>query len=269
MLSKYLQEECIRMGDHAADRTAVLKAIARLAKRSLRLHSVSEEEILQGLTDREKVVSTGIGGGIALPHCILETAPDFVVGLFVTAEGIDFGALDGRKTKVFVFIIAPHAKKNEHLRVLSSLSNVLRVPGNVRDILAGQSAADICARFVRYLPVENEAQAKKDYKQITVIAQREEVFQQILQVLAAMPDNFMTVLEAGNASQYLAAAPLFANFRADAPKEQTRMILTAVNAALADEVIRRINTIIDGLAEKSGVVVFFQEIAYLNGTLDL
>jgi len=268
-LSKYLQEECIQTGFHASDKPSVLKAIARLAKHNLLLHTVSEEEILQGLMEREKVVSTGIGNGIAIPHCMLDTALGFVVGILVVPEGVDFDALDRRKTKVFVFILAPLEKKNEHIRVLSSVSNVLRSPDNVREILAGRSATEIRENFLRHIPVETETSAKKDYKQITVIVQHEEVFNQILTVFTEIPESFISVIEAGNVGHYLYSSPLFANFWKEEQKGFTRIILAAVNAALADETIRRISMIIEGTAERSGVLLFLQDISYLSGSLNL
>jgi mannitol/fructose-specific phosphotransferase system IIA component (Ntr-type) len=268
-LSDYLREESIQTGVTAPDKPSVLKAIARLAKKSLLLQAVSEEEIFQGLMAREKLGSTGFGNGIAIPHCAMEYVMDFVVGVLVVPDGVDFDALDGEKTKLFVFIIAPSEKKNEHIQVLSSISRVLRSPDNVSEILTGQSASIIRGSFLRHMPVETEVKPRKAYKQFTIIVQHEDLFNDILTVFTEIPKCFVSVIEASNASRYLYSLPLFAHFWSEEQKGFSRIIIAAVDASLSNEAIRRINMIIDEMSDPSGVLLLSQDISYLNGSLSL
>lgn len=268
-LSDYLREECIQPGATAPDKPSVLKAIARLAKKSPLLQAVSEEEIFQGLMAREELGSTGFGDEIAIPHCAMSYVLDFVVGVLVVPDGVDFDALDGQKTKLFVFIIAPSEKKNEHIRVLSSISRILRAPDNVREILSGQSVSVIRGRFLQHIPVETEVEPRKAYKQFTIIVQHEDLFNDILTVFTEIPNCFVSVIEASNASRYLYSLPLFAHFWSEEQKGFSRLIIAAVEASRSNEAIRRINLIIDEMSDPSGVLLFSQDISYLNGSLSL
>lgn len=269
-LAEYLREECIQWGVQAPDKPAVLKTIARLAKNSPVLGHIAEDEIFQGLMKREELGSTGIGDEIAIPHCAIDNLPEFVVGIVTVPEGVDFDALDGKKTRLFVFILAPREQKNEHIHVLSGISSVLRFPENVREILAGQHASAIRESFLRHTKLEDEEPKRtKNYKQFTVIVQHEEVFTEVLTIFTEIPGCFVSVLEASNAGRYLYSLPLFAHFWNEEQMGFHRIIFAAVDTLLSNEAIRRINMVIDSIGDPSGVLVFTQDISYLNGSLNL
>ncbi len=268
MIAQYLYEECIQYGSDASDKPALLKEIARLAKRSPILSEVSEEVILQGLMNREQLGSTGFGDEIAIPHCALDTIPNFVIGILCVPQGIDFETLDGKKAKLFVFIIAPKEQQNEHIRVLSSISGVLRFPEHVRELLATKDASAIRESFLRHTKPEAEKQAEKQFQQFTVMVQREEIFEDILSVFTEIDECFVSVIESNNARKYLYALPLFSNFWNEEQKGFQRVILAVVNRGLANEVIRNVNLILEH-TEEAGVVLFMQDITYLNGSISL
>jgi len=269
-LSKYLQEECIQVGYEALDKPSVLKAIARLAKKHPFLQEIREEEIFQGLIEREKLGSTGFNHEIAIPHCRLENVADFVVGILTIPKGVDFDSIDGTPTKLFVFIIAPAAKQKEHVHILSNISNVLRFPENVREILAKKDAKAIREYFLRHTSVEKEFPTlQKEYQQVSVIVQHEEIFHNILTIFAEIQGCYVSVLEANNARQYLYALPLFALFWNEEQRGFQRIILSIVPKARANETIRKMNMILEDMEAETGVLLWLQDIAYINGSLDL
>jgi PTS system nitrogen regulatory IIA component len=246
-----------------------LRAIAQIAKKSPLLNDFSEEEIFQGLKEREALGSTGFGDGIAIPHCALENLSDFIVGIVSIPGGIDFDAIDEKPTKLFIFIIAPQEKRNEHIRILSSISSVLRFPENVQEILRAKDAAVIRETFLRHTKMEVVPEVKKEYQQFTVIIQHEDAFDDILTVFTEIGDGFVSVLEAKNARQYLYSLPLFSHFWNEEQKGFNRIIIAVIRKALSNEATRKINMIIERMEEESGVLLFSQDISYLNGSLTL
>ena len=118
-LAEILYEDCIQAGAEVSEKVSVLRVIAQLAKKHPALQERSEDEIFQGLLQREETGSTGFGDCIAIPHCALDHVSDFVLGILTSPEGIDFDSIDGKPTKVFVFIIAPVSRRNDHIRILS------------------------------------------------------------------------------------------------------------------------------------------------------
>jgi mannitol/fructose-specific phosphotransferase system IIA component (Ntr-type) len=268
-LSDYLHEECVQCNVQAADKAAVLRIIAQAAERCPQLQQISEDTIFQGLSDREELGSTGFGDGIAIPHCAIESLSEFVVGMLVVPDGVDFDSIDGQKTKLFMFILAPTNQRNEHIQVLSRISSVLRFPLNVQEILTAQTPAAARENFLRHLSVEAETPVKKEYSHLTVVVQDEAAFNDLLTMLTDIPNSFVSVVESNNASKYLHALPLFSSFWNEDRQGFQRIILAVVNKSLANEAIRRVKMIMEETGKQDGVLLFTQPISYMTGSLNL
>lgn len=268
-LYEILHEECIRVDFKPSDKISVLKEIVKLSKRNSILDNKSEDEILQGLQDREQLGSTGFGNYIAIPHCALDGISDFVVGIITVPDGVDFESLDGKKTKLFVFIIVPKPRRNEHIRLLSKISSILRVQENVSEILSVENPKVIRESFLRHTIIEEEVEEIKEYNLFYVIIQQEEKFNEILEVFTETDGCSVSVIEGNNASKYLYALPLFSSFWSDKEKGFCRAIIASVKKPLSNEVLRKINMVIEDLEEKSGVMILVQDIFYLNGSLNI
>ncbi len=106
---EYLQPESIAPNADVNDKSAVLHEVVRLAKKNPILSEVGEDTLFEGLKKREELGSTGFGGGIAIPHCRLESISDFVMGIMTVPDGVDFDAMDGNPVRLVVFVIAPEA----------------------------------------------------------------------------------------------------------------------------------------------------------------
>jgi len=132
-LADVLHKECIVVNAELSDKAEALRQVAGLAKKSNVLENVSEQEILVGLQGRESLGSTGVGKGIAIPHCRLKNVKDFVVGVVTVPSGVDFDALDAEKVRLIVFIIAPEVVSAKHVRLLSVISQGY-FQGSIADI---------------------------------------------------------------------------------------------------------------------------------------
>src|SRR5690606_7781390 len=76
--------------------------------------------------DREEVLSTGIGHGVAIPHGKSSSVDGLVLVAGVTPEGVDFEALDGRPVHLFFLLVGPEAAAGQHVKALSRVSRLLR-----------------------------------------------------------------------------------------------------------------------------------------------
>jgi Ca2+-transporting ATPase len=88
--------------------------------------SISREEIVRKLMERESLSSTGMGDGIALPHIRLDGLKKPMIRLAIVKDGIDFGALDGKPCKIFFLFITPSEQTNTHLQILAKASSILK-----------------------------------------------------------------------------------------------------------------------------------------------
>jgi PTS system nitrogen regulatory IIA component len=117
----------------AADSSTVLKALAdRLAPE---LPGTGAEALYRKLMEREELGSTGIGSGIAIPHCKMAKLDRAALAIGITDEGVEFGAVDGQPVKLFILLVSPDDSPAEHLQVLASISRWVKAESHVRRIL--------------------------------------------------------------------------------------------------------------------------------------
>jgi hypothetical protein len=193
-----------------------------------------------------------------------------VVGILTIPEGIDFEALDGAPTKLFVFIIAPIAPQSEHIQILSNISNVLRFPEHVQELLSRQTSDAIREYFLRQIATENDLPSHKNtYQQLNVIIQQEAVFHDILTIFAEIQGGYVSVFEGSHAREYLYALPMFALFWNEDRHDFQRMILAVLPKTHVNETLRKLNLIMEDMETESGMLVWLQDIAYISGSLDL
>ncbi len=89
--------------------------------------SVSDrEEVLRAVRERESVLSTGIGSGVAIPHGKTSAVDELSLVAGVKPEGVDFEALDGRPVNLFFMLVGPESTAGQHVKALSRISRLLR-----------------------------------------------------------------------------------------------------------------------------------------------
>ncbi len=268
-LSGHLSENCITVNPDATDKKGILRVIAETAKNDRVLKKISADEIYSRLREREKLGSTGFGNNIAIPHCSIEGITDFVIGIVIVKGGIDFDSLDGEKVKLFVFIIAPSDKRNEHIHYLSAISSVLKNQAAVEEIIAADSPFKVRESFLRYLTRDDEKKQAKEYNLLQIITQSEDKFDDIISILMEVKDINISVIESENADKYLHHLPLFSSFWSDSRSGFQKIIIAAIEKYYTNDVLRKINHIIDTLPDKKGILVLMQSIDYSSGSLDI
>lgn len=101
------------------------------------------------LCERERLASTGVGSGVAIPHGRIGSIDRLRAAVAVSPAGIPFDAIDGAPVRIIVGVLAPQHHTGDHLRVLAMVSRLLR-SAEVRDLLLGatdrQTAFDVIAR---------------------------------------------------------------------------------------------------------------------------
>jgi mannitol/fructose-specific phosphotransferase system IIA component (Ntr-type) len=116
------------------DPPAVLRDLAeRLAARGL----VRDADLLyQKLWEREQLGSTGIGSGVAIPHCKMKGLERAILAVGMVPDGIDFGAVDGEPVRLLFLLVSPNEAPAEHLQALAAISRWVKADRHVEKILA-------------------------------------------------------------------------------------------------------------------------------------
>jgi PTS system nitrogen regulatory IIA component len=137
-ISDILRPDCVIADLSGASVASVLAELARPAAAVTGLDAVA---LSNGLSAREKLGSTGMGEGVAVPHCKAPGLSVLTAVLGRSREGVDFRALDGKPTHIFVALFAPERAGAEHLQALARVSRLLKRPEFRKALLEAPDAA--------------------------------------------------------------------------------------------------------------------------------
>lgn len=122
-ISNYLNERLIKFLS-IADRDEALKTLVQALQEEGKL--VNDQTFYDAILEREKIVSTGIGMGVAIPHAKIAGYEDFFIAIGILSKGINWNALDGSPVRLIFMIGGPDDKQTEYLQILSSLTTALK-----------------------------------------------------------------------------------------------------------------------------------------------
>lgn len=257
---------CIAQSD-LESKEDVLNLIAQTAAASPVVGRTKPKDILRLLQEREKLTSTAIGHGVAIPHCFLDGIEEFVLGVITTASGIDYGAADSEAVRIFFFIVGPSDQRNQHIKLLSEISRVVRVSENRERILSAQQPEELDRIVREFLIVEPQ---KKEEEQclLQVFVQREAIFEPILELLSSRVEGSIAVQELKNAGSYLYRMPLFASMWSEQADRTVKLIYTIIDKNIMNDIARQIHQLADTKKGNSGVLITAQQLLYADGALD-
>jgi PTS system nitrogen regulatory IIA component len=106
-------------------------------------HKVDAQRLLETLLEREKLGSTGIGDGVAIPHGKVPGLPALMASFGRSRSGVDFKAIDGKPTYLFFTLFAPENSAGAHLKALARISRIFKNPAFRESIMKAADAAEI------------------------------------------------------------------------------------------------------------------------------
>ena len=125
--------------------TSKKQAIQELSAKAAKLTGQSERVIFETLLQREKLGSTAIGAGVAIPHGKMPSLTR-LFGLFARLDRpIDFEALDGQPVDLIFLLLAPEGAGADHLKALARIARLLRDPGITHKLRASHDAESLYA----------------------------------------------------------------------------------------------------------------------------
>ena len=160
-----LAAESIQLSGTAAGKQDALDKMVDLMARSGKINDV--ETYRKGVYAREEESTTGIGEGIAIPHCKSDAVDRPGLAAMVLPDGVDFDSLDGEKVDLIFLIAAPNTKENVHLDVLSKLSVLLMDEDFTKNLRSAKTVEE-------FLSIIDAAEAEKDAEEETKAAEAAE-----------------------------------------------------------------------------------------------
>lgn len=118
-----LQKEAVLPDLKSQDKKGIIE---ELAMPVARIAGIDHQKILRVLMEREQLGSTGIGGGIGIPHGKIRDIESLFLGFGLSRKGVDFESIDSRPTHIFFLLITPENSRALHLKLLGRIARILK-----------------------------------------------------------------------------------------------------------------------------------------------
>ena len=141
-IKNLLIQDMILLGLESIEREEVLKEMAGFLKKRNRI--MKEKDLYEKLTQRERLGSTAIGEGVAIPHCKMKGIKDPVVMLAVSTKGVNFHSLDGKPSHLFFLVASSPDNPSLNLQILAAIAHLVRKANSLlKKILEAKNISEI------------------------------------------------------------------------------------------------------------------------------
>ncbi|MFP4036168.1 MAG: PTS sugar transporter subunit IIA [Desulfobacteraceae bacterium] len=147
-LSELLDEENIVPDLKAKDKKGVLEELVDAVITSE--PSIDKQALVKVLLERERLGSTGIGDGVAIPHGKYQGLSQPLISFGRSRDGLDFESMDGQPAHLFFLLVAPENSANVHLKVLATIARILKNSGFRKALMEAPTREDILKQILAY-----------------------------------------------------------------------------------------------------------------------
>lgn len=142
-LSEHLKKQNILLKTASTNRWELIEEMVDLAVKNKEVDPKDSDEVKKALVEREKSMSTGIGNGVAIPHCTTLRVKDTVLILAVVHRGMDFDSIDDQPVKITILLLVPKNKLTQHIKTLANIAKLMSNQGLRDKIIKLKSAESI------------------------------------------------------------------------------------------------------------------------------
>ncbi len=148
-ITELLEEKFVIDQLKSKSKREVLVELSEVFARANANINVDSDAMVEVLLEREKLGSTGIGEGIAIPHGKLAGLDRLIVSFGRSHSGVEFDSLDGKPVNIFFLLMAPENSAGQHLKALAKISRMLKDVDFRSELMKAQSTGDIYDLIVK------------------------------------------------------------------------------------------------------------------------
>ncbi|MCL1864754.1 MAG: PTS sugar transporter subunit IIA [Spirochaetes bacterium] len=148
-LFENLKKNNIITNPGAKNRWEIIEEMAELAVKNKDIPIEDAESIKKALIEREKSMSTGIGNGIAIPHCSTSKVSNIVTVMALVPKGLNFEAIDNEPVKIVILLVVPKDKLSQHIKTLANIAKVMN-NAELREKLLELKTADTILKTLKH-----------------------------------------------------------------------------------------------------------------------
>ena len=146
-LSEILEEDNIIPELKARDKKRVIEELAEVIANNK--PSLDKDSLVRVLLERERLGSTGIGDGVAIPHGKLQGVSEPIISFGRSLKGLDFEAMDGQPVFLFFMLVAPQESASVHLKALARIAKILKNSSFRKMLMEASSREDIHKKIIQ------------------------------------------------------------------------------------------------------------------------
>lgn len=144
-ISDILSLDVIELNLEAADKDDAIRKIIDIAARSNKILDL--KKVTETIFEREKLVSTGVGKGFAIPHSKTDAISDIVAAFVITKNPIDFDSIDGEPVRFIFLLVGKETLLNTHIKLLSRISRLMNKEEFRQRLLEAKTKEEVLGIF--------------------------------------------------------------------------------------------------------------------------
>lgn len=144
-ITDILNERVVRTNLPGASKDEILNAMIELASASEKV--LDKEKVREAIFEREKIMSTGVGSGFAIPHGKTDAVSDIIGAFAVTAQAIDYKSLDDQPVRIIFLLVGRDSMVGPHIKLLSRISRLMNKEDFRKKLLDAASPAEVLELF--------------------------------------------------------------------------------------------------------------------------
>lgn len=140
-ISDVLKRNTVTASLKAIDKPQVIKELSESL--TTEHPGINNERLIEVLTEREKLCSTALDSGVAIPHAKLSGISNILLGFGRSVKGVDFDSLDRKPTHFFILLVSPENSSGQHIELLARISMLFKDPEFRSNLLKAESAEEL------------------------------------------------------------------------------------------------------------------------------
>ncbi|MBM4168845.1 MAG: PTS sugar transporter subunit IIA [Ignavibacteria bacterium] len=144
-ITDILTEDMIRTNVPDKGKTEVINSLIEIVSHRDKVHD--KEKVREAIFEREKIMSTGVGNGFAIPHGKTDAVTDIVGAFATTADPIDYQSLDEQPVRIVLLLVGPETMVGQHIKLLSRISRLMNKEDFRKRLVQAESPSKVFEIF--------------------------------------------------------------------------------------------------------------------------
>lgn len=255
----------------ASTKEEALRIMSDLLSKNKASGTETVDSLLKGMMDREELGSTGMGNGIAIPHCRLAGMKSFALTLTVCDKGIAWDSIDGRSVHIICAIAGPVDETDEHLRLLAGAARVLSNSKARYELINSKTDFAMRETFLYHLsPVTSSHSRESRKKLLLMVLQEEKAYNDVMELFLEMGVEGAVTVNSDMMGPMLSNVPIFAGFMdvLGRSRPEPRLLLTLIPEEEVGNTVAAVEAITGDLDNHRGACIIILDTVSIRGSLE-